>query len=214
MKVHAVILSSAIVFMGIFSASANPRIVTDPVADYIQRHTNDLRPTEERNEHVLKFEIDVDNDGKVDVFLSSEKSSLLNEEYDNAVRTWDLYKNEGGGNYAVIDQEKSTDNSQTYYHQSEFIFDPQKIYVGSISEIGAYGMLAMYYLPKKNEVYISAYILGNGYFETKNFPNPASSEAGIYHRDDSGDIPDLPEGYHHYFATPPAQTVTVLPQTF
>lgn len=214
MKARVVMLSCAISLIGIFSAFADPRIVTDPVADYIQRHANDLRSAEERNEHVLKLEIDVDNDGKIDLFLSSERSALLNEEYDNAVRAWDLYKNEGGGNYSVIEREKSTANSQTYYHPSELAFDPQKIYVGSTSEIGAYGMLAMYYLPKKNEVYISAYIFGNGYFEVKNFPNPAEPEAGVYHRDDSGQIPDLPEGYRHYFTNPPKQTVTVLSQTY
>lgn len=206
MKINVVILSFVVSLFGIFTGFASPRIVTDPVADYVQRHTNDLRPPEERNEHVLKFEIDVDNDGKVDVFLSSEKSSLLSKEYDNAVRLWDLYKNEGGGNFSAIDQEKSTVNAQTYYHSSEFAFDPQKIYVGSISEIGAYGLLAMYYLPKKNEVQISAYIFGNGYFESKNFPNAAQLESGIYHRDDSGNIPDLPDEYKHYFATPPTQT--------
>jgi hypothetical protein len=75
-------------------------------------------------------------------------------------------------------------------------------------------MLAMYYIPKKNGAYISAYLLGNGYFESKNFPDPAASEAGMYHRDDNGNILDLPDEYKHYFATPPTQTMTVLPQTF
>ena len=100
MKNNVVILSFVVSLFGICSVFASPRIVTDPVADYVQRHANDLRPPEERNEHVLKFEIDVDNDGKVDVFLSSEKSSLLSKEYDNAVRAWDLYKNEGGGSFS------------------------------------------------------------------------------------------------------------------
>lgn len=215
MKIHVAVLSLLILFLGIFNATASSRIVTDPVADYIQKHGNRLRSQEEKNEHVLKFEVDVNNDGKIDVFISSEKSSLMSKEYENAVRLWDLYKNEGEGNYSVIEQKKSTANSQTYYHSSEFEFDPQKVYIGPITELGGtYGILAMYYIPKKNGAYISAYILGSGYFESKNFPDPTSAEAGMYHRDDSGNIPDLPEGYRHYFATPPTQTVTVLSQTF
>jgi len=161
---NVVTLLFVISFFVIFSASASPRIVTDPVADYIQRHSTDLRSQEKRNEHVLKFEIDINNDGKVDIFLSSENSSLLSKEYDNPIRAWDLYLNEGDGNFSVIDKEKITDDGQTYYDSSEFVFDPQKIYVGSIHELGAYELLTMYYLPKKNKVQISAYVLEKDWF--------------------------------------------------
>lgn len=206
---------SAILLLSIVTAIADPKIVNDPVSDYIQRHSTDLRTQEQRNEHVLKFQTDLDNDGKLDVFLSSEKSSLLREEYDNDVRTWDFYKDVGGGNYAIIGQEKSTDGTQTYFTFSRFEFDPEKVYIGTISEMGGgYGMLAMYYIPRKSGAYISAYILGNGYFETKNFPDPAAPEAGMYHRDNSGKIPDFPAVYKHYFALPPTQKIIILPQTF
>lgn len=199
-----------------FSAVADPRIVTDPVSDYISRHSTDLRLPEERNEHILKFEVDVNSDGKMDIFLSSEKSALVRgDQYENDVRLWDLYLKIGEGSYAVIDQEKSAAGSDTYLHYSNFLFDPQRVYVGSINEVGgASGMLAMNFVPRKNGVYISAYIPGNSSFESKNFPDPMASEAGMYHRDDSGNIPDLPDAYKHYFATPPSQTMTVLPQTF
>lgn len=213
------LFSTLVISLDIGLASPTTRVVNDPVLDYIQRHNDRLRSSDEKNEHVLEFEIDVDGDGKTDVFLSSEKSSLMrggDEGYENDVRSWDLYKNLGEGKYAVIDQEKSTVGSETYFHLSEFLFDPSKIYIGPISELGgSYGMLAMFYISKKNGAYIFAYVVGNGYFESKNFPDPAAAEVGMYHRDgDSENIPDMPDAYKHYFATPPTQTVTVLSQTF
>lgn len=197
------------------SAMAGPRIVADPVADFIRRHCRDLRSAEQKNEHVLKFEVDVDGDGMPDVFLSSEKSLLLSGgDYENDVHSWDFYKNLGGGNYSVIDQEKVTVGGDTYSHASAFLFDPAKLYVGPISEVGGNGLLAMYYVPRQNGAFVSAYIVTSDLFEIKNFPDPVSVQPQVYNRDDNGGIPDFPDACKHYFATPPAQSVTILSQTY
>lgn len=195
------------------SAQANFRVVTEPVADYMQRHAEDLRSIDEKGEHVIMVKLDVDHDGKIDVFLSTESSSLLAEEYANNVRKWDLYKNEGNGSYSVVDQEQSTADSQIYLHQSEFVFDSQNLYVGAINEIGAYGLLGFYHLNKRNGVTLSVYVLRDGFFESKNFPDPTASSP-VYHRDSNGNIPDLPDVYRHYLSGMVPRIVTVLPQTF
>lgn len=214
MKNYKIIHICVTCLITVIAHGAPPRIVADPVADYIKIHSDDFREQEDKNEHVIKLEVDLDNDGKIDIFLSSEKSALLTKEYKNNVRCWDLYKNVGGGKYSVIDQQKSKSETGEYYHSSYFLFDAEKFFIGNIKEINSFGILATYYLDKKNLVYFSSYTLRDGYFEEKNFPDENSLESDVFHRDDNGNIPDLPDKYQHYFTKPPTQKVVVLSQKY
>lgn len=187
-----------------------PNVVTDPVADYIARHKDDFRKDDEKNEHVIELEIDIDHDGKKDLLLASQKSSLFDSEYKNSVYVWDMYRKLSDGQYALIDQKKSSD--ETVKGQS-IDLDPDKIYVGYIDEIKAWGILATYYLPKHSEVGFSAFVLRDGYFEDLNFPHP-QNPTETYHLGDANTIPDLPQAYAHYFASPSTAKIVVLPQTY
>ena len=191
------------------------RIVTDPVSDYISRHKTDLRKDDQKNEHLISLQIDVDNDGKQDVFLSSEQSGFFDDgSYENKVYIWDLYKKIDDSHYILLNAQKfkAADGSE-HTQDSEFDFDPRKIYVGYIREVKAWGLLATYYLPKHSEAEFSALVLRDGYFEELNFPNP-SKPVGIYHRDDANTIVDLPKAFTHYVTSPSTAKVVVLPQTY
>lgn len=52
-----------------------------------------------------------------------------------------------------------------------------------------------------NAVTKAAYVLKDGCFENLNFPDPTKPPA-VYHRDDNGNIPDMPRSVAKYFATP------------
>ena len=189
--------------------------VLDTTSDYISRHRSDLRKDTDKPEHVIKIEIDTRGNGRKDVLLSTEKSSHYGtNQYENNVYVWDLYLNLGNGRYLLFDRKKAeVDPGVVGFLNGQTIdLDPSKIYVGQISELGVYGILAIYYLPKHNEVMLSAFVFHPDYFEELSFPD-FTKTSGIYHRDDRNEIQDLPAAYKHYLSTTPI-TITTLPDTF
>lgn len=211
MKISQLVLASIVLAFGNVFGIESPKIVVDPIADYITRHKDDLRAESEKNEHIVKIEVDLDNDGRKDLFLSREKSAILSEEYENKVYVWDLYRKLQDGRYELINTEKSkNDDGSTNFIESEFIFDPTKFYVGYISENKAYGMLVTYYINKHNGVELSTYVAHGDYFEKLNFPNE-NKPVVVYHRDDTDKIPDLPDAAQHYVDHPPAEKMVIVP---
>ena len=188
--------------------------IADPVSDYANRHKDDLK-TGGQSDHIIKIEVGLSNNGRQDMFLSHENSGILSEEYENRVYTWDLYLKLADGKYALMDAEnvQIDDNNMKVVKGQSIAFDPDKIYVGYISEIRAWGILATYYLPKHSEAAFSAFVLRSNYFEELNFPNPREP-VGTYHRDDTNTIVDLPQAYVHYVTSPSTAKVVVLPQTY
>ena len=213
MKKHCLFMAALLLAMTGLLKGADE--LTDPAADYVSRHRNDLRTDAQQHEHVIKIEIDTQRNGQKDIFLSTEKSSLYDEnQYENNVYIWDMYRNLGNGRYIRFDRKKGEIDPGVsgFLNGQTTDFDPSKIYVGQIKELNIFGLLAIYYEPKHNALRFSAYVFHGDYFEELNFPD-AAQPSGIYHRDGKNNVPDLPDAYKHYLSAPPI-TVTTLPDTF
>ena len=200
-----IIAASSLIGCSNLSASEQLRIVADPVGDYRQ---SAFATSSIPGDHIIKLEVDVDNDGKKDIFLSCDKSCLHDHtEYENNVYTWRLYRNLGNGRYAVLDRQRFK-NPGAEFLEGSFDFDPEKAFVGFIKEANAYGLLAMYLIPKHNKALLSAYVLRVNYFEMLNFPDP-EKPSEVYHYDIGWDVPDLPDAYKRYFVKPLEKPVMV-----
>lgn len=184
------------------------RVVADPLADFSEQHKNDLRNEDARDERIVRLEVDLDNDGRQDVLLSAEKTGQEDGEYENRVYTWDVYRKLGDGSFAAMELQKFETPDGPQLLQGRIEFDPDMFYVGFVKEANAYGLVATLYLPKHNGVELSTYVLRGDYFEQLNFPEP-KNPAKIYHRNETNDVPDLPETARTYLAKPSLKMVTV-----
>jgi hypothetical protein len=189
----------------------SPRVIADPMTDFAARHKNDARGETEKSEKVVRLEMDIDNDGRVDVLLSPEKTGLETE-YENRVHIWDVYRKIDDASYAAIELHKFDMPDGPQLLRGAVQFDPDMFYLGFIKEVNAFGILATFYLPKHNGVELSAYALRGDHFEVLHFPDSQKSPE-IYHRDDSNSIPDLPETARSYLVKPSIKKVIVSPSS-
>lgn len=185
----------------------SPRIVADPITDFTARHKNDVRGESQKNEGVIRLEMDIDNDGRKDTLLSSEVSGV-DAESENRVHNWDVYRKLEDGRYASIELHQFNMPTGPELLQGSVQFDPDIFYLGFIKEVNAFGILATFYLPKHNGVELSAYVLRGDHFEVLHFPDPKKTPE-VYHRDDANNIRDLPETARSYLVKPSIKKVVV-----
>lgn len=197
--------------LGYAFGANSPRIVADPITDFTARHKNDVRGESGKNERVIKLEMDIDNDGRKDVLLSSEMSGV-DAEYENRVHNWDVYRKLEDGRYASIELHQFNMPDGPELLQGSVQFDPDVFHLGFIKEVNAFGILATFYLQRHNGVELWAYVLRGDHFEVLNFPDPKKTPE-IYHRDDANNIPDLPETARAYLIRPSIKKVIVSPSS-
>ena len=194
-------------------ASTPAREVADPIVDFIDQHKNDLKIEKNKDERIIKIELDIDNDANIDVLLTYEKTCLRDIEYENSVYTWDTYRKLNNGRYKIIKWQKFRTPDGDQFLQGRIEFDPDMFYVGVVKEISAYGVVATLYLKKHNGVELSSYIVREDHFERFNYPDP-KSPAVIYHRNDTNDIPDFPVAARSYLGKPSVSKVFVSPSVY
>jgi hypothetical protein len=211
MKTIKPLTLAIILGLGYAFGANSPRIVADPITDFTARHKNDVRGESEKNEGVIRLEVDIDNDGSKDVLLSSEMSGV-DAESENRVHNWDVYRKLEDGRYASIELHQFNMPDGPELLQGTVQFDPDIFYVGFIKEVNAFGILATFYLPKHNGVELLAYVLRGDHFEVLHFPDPKKTPE-VYHRDDANNIPDLPETARSYLVKPSIKKVIVSPSS-
>ena len=170
--------------------------VTDPIADYLAMNVPDRIANVGRLLVIKKVEVDLDGNGKNDVFIG----------------TW--YRNSGPDTWLWACYAPTTDGYERITPaDSDVLIDFDGIYVGELPDIGRHGMAQAYSLELTNKDRDQSNMISDLTFYYIEDGHLAQQGTGALDRDD----PDQEAKFEYYFGpdrkmsgTPRVESLTVL----
>lgn len=145
----------------LLSYSAYGAPISDPVADYRNLYGVSNQAA------LCKVTFDWNGDGKNDVFICDKKTYDEDIENDKKV-FWSVYvANVADNNYTLCDEQEEVNDSEVCTSKSLLWFDPDCVFIGTITEINKQGLISFHISnPKDGDpvAYIYALVYKDGVF--------------------------------------------------